>query len=142
MTDQDGYGYTRADRGVARLLEDLRTLSPAGIERIAEGWDRHVGDEGPAHELFHRAEKAALAAVEAAQQTVAWDDLRREILKLTEGPVAMNDWKAEHGTIGHKAERAVLAAALALTVEDRLPAADYAILVAPAAEALPWLLRT
>ena len=31
--DQDGYGYRADDRGIERLLQDSRTLSPAGIER-------------------------------------------------------------------------------------------------------------
>ncbi|MEA2682577.1 MAG: hypothetical protein QOK05_905 [Chloroflexota bacterium] len=138
MPDADGYGYGSADRGVARLLEDLRTLSPAGIERIAAGWDRHVAGEDTGHERFHEAEHVALHAVEAADIGPAWEDLRRQILDLTEGRQAMNDWKVEHGDIGHKAEAATLAAALALTAPD-LPQETHDVLVAPMAEALPWL---
>jgi hypothetical protein len=140
MPDSDGYGYGSADRGVKRLLEDLRTLSPAGIARIAAGWDAHVGPGGVPHDRFHEAERVALKAEEAANLGPAWEDLRRQILELTEGRGAMNDWKAEHGDIGHKAESATLAAALALTAPE-LPNDEYAVLVAAMAEALPWLNR-
>jgi hypothetical protein len=140
MPDSDGYGYASGDRGIRRLLEDLRTLSPAGIARIAAGWDAHVGGGGATHDRFHAAEREALKAVEAGDLGPAWEDLRREILELTEGRGAMNDWKAEHGDIGHKAEAATLAAALALTAPE-LANEDYGGLVAAMAEALPWLKR-
>jgi hypothetical protein len=140
MPDSDGYGYDSGDRGVKRLLEDMRTLSPAGIARIAAGWDAHVGGGGASHDRFHQAERVALRAVEAADMGTAWEDLRRQILELTEGRGAMNDWKAEHGDVGHKAEAATLAAALALTAPE-LPNGEYGELVAAMAEALPWLKR-
>ena len=138
MPDSDGYGYSSDDRGVKRLLEDLRTLSPAGIARIAAGWDAHVGEDGAGHQALHEAETAALKAVETADLGPSWEDLRRQILDLTEGRGAMNDWKAEHGTVGHKAEAATLAAALALTAPE-LPGKTRATLVAAMAEAIPWL---
>ncbi len=37
--DSDGYGYRSDDRGSSRLLDDLRTLSPSAIERVAHGWE-------------------------------------------------------------------------------------------------------
>ena len=138
MVDADGYGYKRDERGLARLLEDMRTLSPAGIARVADGWDTHAAGES-AHERFHEAEKAALHQMEAGNLAEAWEDTRRQILDLTEGRGAMNDWKAEHGEIGHKAESAALGAALAITASGLLTGTQYRTLVAPMAEALPWL---
>lgn len=138
VADSDGYGYGSGDRGIKRLLEDMRTLSPVGIARIAAGWDAHVGAGGAGHDHLHEAESVALKAMEAADLGQTWEDLRRQILDLTEGRAAMDDWKAEHGDIGHKAEAATLAAALALTAQN-LPNDTYDVLVAAMAEALPWL---
>ena len=137
--DADGYGY-RGDeaRSVQRLLEDCRTLSPAGIERAARGWDRHVGEHGL--DDFHAAEKAALHVIETTDAWPAWDDARRTLFGLTEGEKGLISWRAEHGEIGHKAERALQAAALALIAGDRLDKAQAQTLLEPLAEALPWLL--
>ncbi len=135
--DIEGYGFDRDDRGVKRLLDDVRTLSPAGIERAAWGWDRHeaVGMEG-----FHRAEKEALRTIEHANLGEDWEELRRSILDLTEGRSSLVSWKAEHGQLGHKAERAALGAALAVVAAGKLGHHDFVTLVRPMAEALPWLL--
>ena len=119
-------------------MRDARTLSPAGIERAAWGWDRH---EDPAlMQRFHDAERAALRALEQADRSSTWDDARKRILDLTEGRSSLVSWKAEHGDIGHKAERAMLGAALALLTRDKLSHEQYATLARPMAEALPWLL--
>jgi len=136
--DQEGYGYRPDDRGVERLLEDFRTLSPAGIERAAWGWDRHEDPE--ALQRFHHAEKAALKSVEKADLGPAWEKLRRSILDLTEGRASLISWKAEHGEVGHRAERAALGAALALVAARGIEHQDFVALVRPMAEALPWLL--
>ncbi len=138
MKDLEGYGYRADDRGVERLLADFRTLSPVGIERAAWGWDRHQDPE--AMQRFHGAEKVALGAIEAADLGPAWEELRRAILDLTEGRSSLVSWKVEHGAVGHKAERAALGAALALVARERLQPHDFATLVRPMAEALPWLL--
>ena len=136
--DAEGYGYRAGDEGIDRLLRDGRTLSPAGIERAAWGWDRH---EDPAlMQQFHDAERAALRALEQADRSSTWDDARKRILDLTEGRSSLVSWKAEHGDIGHKAERAMLGAALALLTRDKLSHEQYATLARPMAEALPWLL--
>lgn len=137
-TDREGYGYRPEDRGVERLLGDFRTLSPAGIERAAWGWDRH--EDPQALQRFRDAEKAALRTVERADLGPAWEELRRSILDLTEGRSSLISWKAEHGEVGHKAERAALGAALALVAAGGLDHGDFVILVRPMAEALPWLL--
>ena len=136
--DQDGYGYTPEERGPERLLADLRTLSPLGIARAAGGWTKHVEEGNP--DRFHEAEKAALKALEAANLAPAWEDLRRQILDLTEGRTSLVAWRAEHGDIGHKAENAVLGATLGVVARDQIDRKDYQVLVSAAAEALPWLL--
>ena len=136
--DAEGYGYRAGDEGIDRLLRDGRTLSPAGIERAAWGWDRH---EDPAlMQRFHDAERAALRALEQADRSSSWDDARKRILDLTEGRSSLVSWKAEHGDMGHKAERAMLGAALAQLTRDKLSHELYATLARPMAEALPWLL--
>ena len=136
--DAEGYGYRPSEEGLERLLSDAHVLSPAGIERAAWGWDRH---EDPAlMQRFHDAERAALRALEQNNRTSLWDDARKRILDLTEGRTSLVSWKAEHGDIGHKAERAMLGAALALLTRDKLSHDQYVTLVRPMAEALPWLL--
>lgn len=136
--DREGYGYRPDERGVDRLMEDLRTLSPAGIERAAWGWDSH--EDGHSVERFREAEKAALRVIEQSDRGLAWEQVRRAILDLTEGRSSLVSWKVEHGEIGHKAEQAALGAALALVAGERLPHQAFVSLVRPMAEALPWLL--
>src|SRR5436305_1769606 len=136
--DAEGYGYLEGEQGIDRLLNDARVLSPAGIERAAWGWDRH---EDPAvMQRFHEAERAALRELEQADRTPSWDDARKRILDLTDGRTSLVSWKAEHGDLGHKAERALLGAALGILTRDRLDHEQYVTLVRPMAEALPWLL--
>jgi hypothetical protein len=134
--DKDGYGYKSDDKGVGRLLEDIRTLSPLGIERVAHGWERYGK---PALPEFHEAEKAALHAIEAADLGLAWEALRRQVLDLTEGRTSLVAWKAEHGELGHHAEAAALGAALALQAADHLDRKHAETLLRPMAEGLPWL---
>jgi hypothetical protein len=135
--DSDGYGYTSEDRGTARLLDDMRTLSPAAIERIAHGWELHAL---PHLDRFHEAEAEALRAIENAHLTTEWEALQRQILDLTEGRTSLVSWKVEHGEKGHHGESAALGAALALHAEGHLDRAQTETLVRPMAEALPWLL--
>jgi hypothetical protein len=132
--DDDGYGIRPGQTAIDRLLEDCRTLSPAGIERVATGWERRHDPK-----LFGEAERAALHVVEAENRGPEWDELRNFILGLTERGQPLVAWQAEHGETGHKAEQALLAAALALVAGQRLDAHHRAILVRPMAEALPWL---
>jgi hypothetical protein len=91
-------------------------------------------------ERFHEAERAALHALEKSNRAQQWDDARKRILDLTERRTSLEDWKAEHGDLGHKAERALLAAALAIVARDKLDHQHYVTLVRPMSEALPWLL--
>jgi len=135
--DLEGYGQRPGQTSIGRLLEDSRTLSPAGIERVASGWDRHAES---VHDAYRRAEKAALHKVEAAGQGAEWESLRKELLGLTEVGTPMVAWRLEHGDVGHKAERALLGAALAFTAGPDLDDAVRITLLRPMAEALPWLL--
>src|SRR4029078_8735615 len=87
-------------------------LGPAGVERAAQGWDRHARLHGL--ESIHQAEKAAGHAIEKADRGPAWDEVRRNLFGMTESGDALVSWKAEHGDVGHKAEDAAFMAALGL----------------------------
>ena len=135
--DAEGYGFPEHQKTLARLTEDIRVLSPAGVARVAEGWDRYVGDKGL--NAFHEAEKAATHAIEQADRGSAWDLVRSSLFGLTESGDALVSWKAEHGEIGHKAERAAFGAALGLVAGNLVSKEQAATLTRPLAEALPWL---
>jgi hypothetical protein len=136
-TDSDGYGARPGQDDIGRLLEDARTLSPLGVERAAEGWTKHA-DQGR-HESWHAAERAALHVLETRNRAPQWDELRGRILGLTERKGSLIAWRAEHGDMGHHAEQALLGAALALLARGDLDRAHMHVLLAPMAEALPWL---
>jgi hypothetical protein len=136
--DAEGYGFPDHKRTLARLIDDIRILSPSGVERVAAGWDEHVGEKNlPA---FREAEKAALHAIEQADRGPAWDEVRRTLFGLTESGAALISWRAEHGEMGHKAENAAFAAALGL-LADGIGKEQQHTLLRPMAEALPWLLQ-
>ena len=135
--DREGYGFPEHEKTLARLMEDVRVLSPSGVERVAKGWDQHVGARGLA--AFHDAERAATHAIEQAGRGSAWDAVRSSLFGLTEAGDALVSWKAEHGETGHKAERAAYAAALALVAGELITKEQTATLARPLAEALPWL---
>jgi len=120
-----------------RLASDLRVLDRTGIERAAWGWDRH---EQRGLDPYHKAEKAALAAIERENLGGAWDEFRGRVFGLTESAKALVAWKASHGEMGHKAERAAFGAGLGIFAKHGVNDATYAALVEPMAEALPWLL--
>ncbi len=136
--DAEGYGFPEHQRTLARLMQDVRVLSPAGVERAAMGWDRHVGKRGLSD--MHAAEKAALHAIEKDNRGQAWDEMRRSLFGLTESGDALVSWKAEHGETGHKAEDAAFMAALGLVADDLIGKEQAETLMRPMAEALPWLL--
>ena len=135
--DAEGYGFPPHQRTLARLIEDIRILSPAGVERAAQGWDRHAKLHGL--QEVHEAEKAAIHAIEKADRGSAWDEVRRSLFGLTESGGALVSWKAEHGEVGHKAEDAAFMAALGLVAGDLISNKQQATLLRPMAEALPWL---
>jgi hypothetical protein len=136
--DAEGYGFPEHQKTLARLIEDIRVLGPAGVERAAQGWDRHARLHGL--ESIHGAEKAAVHAIEKADRGPAWDEVRRNLFGLTESGGALVSWKAEHGEIGHKAEDAAFMAALGLVAGNLISKDQANTLVRPLAEALPWLL--
>ena len=136
--DAEGYGFPEHERTLARLMSDVRVMGPAGVERAAEGWDRYAGKAGLTS--FHEAERAATHAVEQHERGAAWDTFRSSLFGLTESGEALISWKAEHGDIGHKAEDAAFGAALALVAGNLIKPEQFATLVRPMAEALPWLL--
>jgi hypothetical protein len=135
--DAEGYGFPEHQQTLARLMDDIRILSPAGVERVARGWDDHVGTKGL--QAFHETEKVATHAIEQADRGAAWDTVRSSLFGLTESGDALVSWKAEHGEIGHKAERAAFAAALGLVAGNLITKDQAAALKQPLAEALPWL---
>lgn len=136
--DAEGYGFPDHQKTIARLVEDIRILSPAGVERAAQGWDRHARVHGL--EEIHKAEKAAVHAIEQSGRGEAWDEVRRNVFGLTESGNSLISWKAEHGEIGHKAEDAAFMAALALVAGNSISKEQQATLLRPMSEALPWLL--
>ncbi len=136
--DAEGNGFPEHQRTLGRLMEDIRVLSPAGVVRVALGWDRHVGLGG--QQKMHDAERSALHAIEQANQGMAWAEARKNLFGLTESGGALISWKAEHGEIGHKAENAAFMAALGLVAGNLISKDHSATLVRPLAEALPWLL--
>ena len=151
--DNDGYGARTGQSDIERLLEDCRTMSPSSIERIARswvatvapGWAEGVGDHRDTstlqHTIWHDAERSALKVLETTNRAPAWDELRNRILDLTERHEALLAWRAEHGEVGHRAEDALLGAALALSARPELDGADQRTLLTPMAAALPWLLE-
>jgi len=136
--DAEGYGFGEHDRTINRLIDDVRVLSPAGVERVALGWDHHSRKDQL--ESMHAAEKAALHAVEKADRGSAWDQVRKNLFGLTESGNALVSWRAEHGAIGHKAENAAFMAALALVAGSLITEQQSRTLLQPLAAALPWLL--
>jgi hypothetical protein len=135
--DAEGYGFPEHQVTLGRLIDDIRVLSPAGVERVATGWDRHAGKDV---QPFRNAEKAAVHAIEQAERGPAWDEVRRNLFGMTESGDALISWKAEHGEIGHKAEQAAFGAALGLVASGLISKEQQATLMRPLAEALPWLL--
>lgn len=134
--DRDGYGERPGQTAIDRLIEDCRTLSPLGIERVAAGWERFGAE---AHAAYAEAEKAALHVIEATNRGGRWDELRNQLLGLTERGTPLVSWRLEHGDVGHRAENALLGAALALLASPDLDAHHRDALLRPMAEGLPWL---
>ncbi|MGA7172964.1 MAG: hypothetical protein WCB86_01685 [Candidatus Dormiibacterota bacterium] len=135
--DIDGYGFAAQGRNVGRLTADIRELDSAGIERVARGWDRHVGESRL--DDIRAAEQAASDVLEASGLVARWHEVRDSLLSLIEGKAALVSWRAEHGELGVKAERAVLAAALGLVAGAETDHPELMVLLRPTAEALPWL---
>ena len=97
--DAEGYGFPEHQKTLARLIDDIRILSPAGIERAAQGWDKHARLHGL--DEIHKAEKAAVHAIEQSGRGEAWDEVRRNLFGLTESGNSLISWKAEHLSLIH-----------------------------------------
>src|SRR5256886_5029868 len=123
---------------VPPVIEDFIVLPPEGVERAARGGARHARLGGL--EEIHKAEKAAIHAIEKADRGAAWDEVRRSLFGLTESGNSLVSWKAEHGEIGHKGEDAAFMAALGLVAGNLISKEQQAALLRPMSEALPWLL--
>jgi hypothetical protein len=136
--DAEGYGFPEHEKTLSRLIADIRILSPAGVERAAQGWDRHARLHGL--DEIHKAEKAAVHEIEESGRGPAWDEVRRNLFGLTESGNSLVSWKVEHGEIGHKAEDAAFMAALGLVAGNLITKDQQATLMRPLSEALPWLL--
>lgn len=136
--DAEGYGFPEHDRTLARLVDDIRVMGPAGIERAAAGWDDFAS--GTRHAHYRDAERAATHAIEQNDRGDAWDTVHSSMFGMTESGAALISWRAEHGDVGHKAEDAAFGAALGLVASDLISAREYETLVRPMGEALPWLL--
>ncbi len=80
--------------------------------------------------------------LEVSNRARQWDEIRNRILDLTEHHDALVAWRAEHGDVAHRAEDALLGAALALLARPELDAADERILLRPLSGTLPWLTVT
>lgn len=135
--DPEGYGYGEHQSLVERLLGDLRTLGPSGIERIADGF-RRLEEDGT-HAGYHQLERRAAHALEEAGRGGAWNELQSQVHHLTEGGGSLQSWQAEHGETGHLAEAAVLGGALGLLAMPEISREDYLALTGPLGEALPWV---
>lgn len=136
--DAEGYGFPEHQKTIQRLIDDIRVLSPSGVERAAQGWDRHARLHGL--DTIHKAEKAAVHAIEQQGRGAAWDEVRRRLFGMTESGGALISWKAEHGDVGHKAEDAAFMAALGLVAGGSIGKDEQSALLRPMSEALPWLL--
>src|SRR3989442_6999212 len=89
--DAEGYGFPEHKRTLARLMDDVRILSPSGVERVAAGRDEHAGEKNlPA---FREAERAALPAIQRADRRPAWDEERLHPFRMTESEVGLISWR-------------------------------------------------
>jgi len=131
--DREGYGYGETQSLVDRLLGDLRTLGPSGIERIADAYGRTD------HGRYREHEARALQEIHEAGRSEDWENLKAEIHHLTDGGGSLLSWQSEHGQTGHHAEAAVLGGALGLLALAHIPRSDFEELTGPLSEALPWV---
>ena len=111
---------------VKRLLEDLRLLGPAGLERVVHAW-RDAGDAED--QVRTRAEKRA-------ENDPEWREAEEEVFRIAHGEA----WLAIPQTDRDSAVDAALDAMLAVLEREKLGASAYRQLAAPMAAALPWLL--
>ena len=111
---------------VKRLLEDLRLLGPAGIERVAAAWRSLAPDEDAIRTTAER----------RAEDDPEWREAELEIFQIARGEA----WLSLPQTDRDSAVAAAQDALLAVLERKTLGEKRYRTLVHPMAEALPWLL--
>lgn len=122
-----------ASSDLNRFIVDLQTLDGVGVERGATAWGRGFG-------AYTRAEKAALRYIEQSNLVDAWAELRERLTAVTTSAQAPIAWRSQEGAILERASRAAFGAAFGLFARGGLGSQEYAALVEPMVEALPWLL--
>jgi hypothetical protein len=111
---------------VKRLLEDLRLLGPAGIERVAAAWRAVAPDE----------DAIRTAAERRAEDDPEWREAELEIFQIVRGEAWLSLPQTDRDSAVASAQDALLAVLERKTLGDK----RYRTLVHPMAEALPWLL--
>jgi hypothetical protein len=111
---------------VKRLLEDLRLLGPAGVERAVQAWRAEAESE----------DKVRTAAEKRAEDDPEWREAEAAIFQVARG----ESWMSLSQVDRESAVAAAQDALLALLERRTLTRADYRRLAGPMADALPWLL--
>ena len=111
---------------VKRLLEDLRLLGPAGIERAAQAWRAAAGAE----------DSIRTTAERRAEDDPEWREAEQLIFQVARGEA----WLALAQDVRESALAAGQDALLGILERRTLGGERYRALVAPMAAALPWLL--
>ena len=111
---------------VKRLLEDLRLLGPAGIERAAQAW----------REVAAAEDKIRTSAERRAEDDPEWRAAEQQIFQVARGEA----WLALAQDVRESAVAAAQDALLGILERKTLSSLAYRGLVVPMAAALPWLL--
>ena len=111
-------------RDVQRLIEDLRLLGPAGIERAAEAWQRAGEAE----------DGVRTAAARREEDDPEWREAEAAIFEVAGGEA----WRSVAQVNREAAVGAAQDALLAILERGSL-GRDYRRLAGPMAAALPWL---
>jgi len=112
-------------KDLKRLLEELRLLGPAGIERAAQAWR----DAADAEDSLRR------TAEKREEDDPVWREAEAAIFQVAKG----ESWLSLSQVDRESAVAAAQDALLAVLERSRLGRADYRRLAAPMAAALPWL---
>ena len=113
-------------KDVERLLEDLRLIGPAGLERAVQAW-RAGADED---------DGVRTTAEKKEEDDPAWQAAEAEIFQLAKGDA----WRSLEQVDREAAIAAAQDALLAVMEKGSLQKSDYRRLAGPMASALPWLL--
>ena len=108
-----------------RLIDELRLLGPAGIERASQAWRRAAEGE----------DRDRLAAERREEDDPEWREAEAEIFQVAKGEA----WQAVEPEVRESAIGAAQDALLALLDREKLGGEHYRHLAGPLASALPWL---